>query len=86
MQNKIFCEDCKTELTIKAPPFPPQMCNSGTMSAVVMVNGLGECPKCKTRYITQITGCQVSLGFKKVEEDKRIVVPTGPIPDLKAVH
>jgi hypothetical protein len=74
--QKVFCEDCQAELNIFPPPFPPQMCNSPLMSSVVMLNGRAECPKCGAKYVTQIQGTQVNLGFMKLKEESRIIKPT----------
>ena len=83
MNQKVFCEDCQTELSVIPPPFPPQMCNSPIMSSVVMVNGRAECPKCGVKYVSQIVQATINLGFRKIQDEPRIVVPNGPVPGLK---
>jgi hypothetical protein len=82
VSQQLLCEMCQTEMHPVAPPFPPQICNSGMMSTVAMLNGHAECPKCHAKYVTQITGCQVQLGFLQIKEESRIVVPNGVPPIL----
>lgn len=78
----VLCEVCQTAVTVVPPPLPPQILNGGMASAAIMINGRGECPKCGAKYITQITGVQIALGFVHIKdpEEKRIVVPNMAMP------
>lgn len=75
-QPKLLCNDCQTEMTVMPPPFPPQICSNPTVSTVVMVNGRASCPKCGAQYSLQIIEVQAKIGFKKIEEQGRIIKPT----------
>jgi Zn finger protein HypA/HybF involved in hydrogenase expression len=77
MKQAVFCEECKTEMEPIPPPFPPQICNGAMMSTMAMMNGRAECPNCHAKYVTQIMGVNVQLGFKQVkdEEAPRIIAP-----------
>jgi hypothetical protein len=81
-QMKPLCADCQAELNVMPPPFPPQICANPTVSTVVMVNGRAQCPKCGAQFSLQVVEAQVKIGFKKVEEQSRIIKPTMVPPGL----
>lgn len=83
MNDKLICQACNTEMQPNMPPFPPQIMNGGLMSSVAMLNGQAECPKCHAKYVTQIAGIQVQLGFTQVKEEPKIVVPHMVPPNLR---
>lgn len=85
MKQALFCEVCKTEMEPVPPPFAPQICNGQMMSTMAMLNGRAECPKCQAKYVTQITGVSVQLGFKQVQvpEEPRIIAPPPGLRSIK---
>jgi len=81
--NKVNCPECGTELRAEQPPFPPQVQNGQLFSTVAIMNGHAECPNCRARFITQIAGVQLKIGFVKLQEESKIVVPNVVPPNLK---
>ena len=81
-QQNLNCPECGSQIIAHEPPFPPQIQNGHMFSTVAMMNGNAECPNCHAKFITQIAGVQLKIGFMKLEEQSRIVVPTMVPPKL----
>jgi hypothetical protein len=76
MKQTVTCEKCNAEISPQSPGIPPQVQNGQIISTAAMLNLRMECPECHTRYVSQIMGVQLQLGWTQVPEESRIIVPS----------